>query len=355
MKRAVIAATILLLVIATCITASAANIKVDGDINNKEWEGSESKELDNYLAGNDTHDLRVKCYYPDKSTAYYAFSFYEDVAGDCSQTGFKFVFDGIGEIKVDSDSPSYEETDNENYRIVVCLRVNATDNIDDVKRTVTAGCEVMIDYKNGTGASAGGKVWTVNHDGQFSDYNDFSFKNSHYTEETTEAEDNTSKTAKETTTKRRRVTRETTTGKPISTSRVVTTERATTAKKATTTQKVTTEKATAVKTTKAKTTKAGTTKAKHAIGKAAEADEVSVSVVTSIVYVVPETIISGTVYVTDETEQGNEKSAFDIKNMQKSTVMKIAAGGAALLLFGAIGIAAVKNKKDNGKDDTGTE
>ena len=345
MKRAVIAATALVLVFACCITAFAfPTISTEPD--NQEWKSSKAKEInlldDNNKSGNDITVADVDCVFDNETNeVYYRFSIVtKSQAQDCSDFRVSIQLDGIPEIislgAEDFGVKGETDKSNPDYHIEYILYSGNSSNFF---------CKLKVRYNNGIDRKAGGSIQIWDKNGASSNKLDFDFENPNYTITVTEADD-TSKTKKETTTKRRVRDRETSSKKPISTSRVATTKRETTTKKPTTTEKVTTTKATTVKTTKTKTTKA-----KRTATKAAKADEASVSVVTSIVYVVPETILSGTVYVTDDTEQGSEKSAFGIENMQKSTLMKIAAGAAALVLLGAIGVMAVKSKKDGDKDE----
>ncbi len=344
MKRAVIAATALLLAIVTCVSAFAfPSISTSPD--NNDWMVGETVNLlKSKNSGNDVNVADVACVIDEKTNeVYYRFSIVTSSdAQDCTDFAVEINLDGISETinlgYEDFNLVGETNISNPDYHVKYILYSGTSSNFF---------CKLKVRYNNGIGIKTGGNIQIRDKSGKSSNVLYFSFDVPNHTTETGK-EDDTSKTAKETTTKRRRVTRETTTRKPISTSRVSTTKRETTTRKPTTTEKVTTAKSTTVKTTKVKTTRAKRTASETV--KAADT-----SVVTSIVYVVPETVLSGTVYVTEETEGETEKSAFGIKDMQKSTLMKIIAGSAALVLFGAIGVAAVKSKKDDGPDDKGNK
>lgn len=149
----------------------------------------------------------------------------------------------------------------------------------------------------------------------------------------------------------------TTTQKLTGGSRVPTTRRGVTTSAATTTKKPTEPQTTAakttaakVRTTKAKTARTRTTKAQSSRETASYAAGTGE---TTVVYMLDAEALSALINTTASETQA-DRSAFGIKTIPRSTLLKGVTAAAALILFGIIGAWAVKSRADDdepAKDD----
>lgn len=142
----------------------------------------------------------------------------------------------------------------------------------------------------------------------------------------------------------------TTTQKLTGGSRVPTTRRGVTTSAATTTKKPTEPQTTAakttsakVRTTKAKTTRTRTTKAQSSRETASYAAGTGE---TTVVYMLDAEALSELINTTTAETQA-DRSAFGIKTIPRSTLLKGVTAAAALILFGIIGAWAVKSRSDD--------
>lgn len=142
----------------------------------------------------------------------------------------------------------------------------------------------------------------------------------------------------------------TTTQKLTGGSRVPTTRRGVTTSAATTTKKPTEPQTTAakttsakVRTTKAKTTRTRTTKAQSSRETASYAADTGE---TTVVYMLDAEALSALINTTTAETQA-DRSAFGIKTIPRSTLLKGVTAAAALILFGIIGAWAVKSRSDD--------
>ena len=142
----------------------------------------------------------------------------------------------------------------------------------------------------------------------------------------------------------------TTTQKLTGGSRVPTTRRGVTTSAATTTKKPTEPQTTAakttsakVRTTKAKTTRTRTTKAQSSRETASYAAGTGE---TTVVYMLDAEALSALINTTSAQTQA-DRSAFGIKTIPRSTLLKGVTAAAALILFGIIGAWAVKSRSDD--------
>ena len=156
----------------------------------------------------------------------------------------------------------------------------------------------------------------------------------------------TTKASKTTTEKSTKATTQKLTGG----SRVPTTRRGVTTSAATTTKKPTEPQTTAakttsakVRTTKAKTTRTRTTKAQSSRETASYAAGTGE---TTVVYMLDAEALSALINTTTAETQA-DRSAFGIKTIPRSTLLKGVTAAAALILFGIIGAWAVKSRSDD--------
>ena len=346
MKKAVIALVALFLAI---FTVSSYAVKIDGNYNNDgpDYWADEEKAKEQILIQASSKDVidfaTVKCIVnKEANTVYYVFVAENSIGLVLNLHGFSKELKYITEPG-NNDVPALTDTEDcSDY--YYNLAVKSTN-----PKNPTLICEIEIRYKTIDVLSAlDGKVQFISNKKNQDDMNiytvrySFGFDSSLYTttvtEKTTEAEKTTKKKAGSTT-------KANTTKREISTSRVQTTAKTHTTKAAKTSAAEVSTTAEKVKTTKApKTTahKVKTTKSRKTTAQA----EAETSAPVTVIYAVTES--------SDEMQTQAETtapSAFDLKNLPRSTLMKIAAGAGALILFGAIGIAAVRSGNSDKKDE----
>jgi hypothetical protein len=351
MKKAVIALVALFLAL-NIVTAHANNIVIDGDASgNAEWNSVSNTEL---IRGKGDHitSADMKCFIDsEKDTVYYLFTGKNAFGVIIRLNGLKneTASDGTSLDKIvlkypeisDGASQKTFNAETDNVLVEAALDIPGYDNSPE-KTDRAMFCEVKVKYKvGGVGEKESGSVQFYDKDGNTTAEKRFSFDRpgvSGETEKTTEAEKTTKKKAGSTT-------KATTTKREISTSRVQTTTKAHTTKAAKTSAAEVSTTAEKVKTTKAPKTTAHKVKTTRS-RKTAEKSAAETSAPVTVIYAVTES--SAELQTQAET---TAPSAFDLKNLPRSTLMKIAAGAGALILFGAIGIAAVRSGNSDKKDE----
>jgi hypothetical protein len=351
MKKAITALALLLIIlntIAAFAKSGSPDIRVDGNAKGSEWNGCEDNILFVSSPNTKVTQAHMKCAVDyENGIVYYLFA-------AVNAHGIKLNLFSAGELTLKEDiiSPDGEysalyNSDTEDYSVDAAMNVAGDDGVRDKQFF----CEVRVIYKRDLPYSVGGAAQFYDSEDKSTSYSDFSFL-TYEAGTSPESQAGTGSSSKETTTKRHRATIPTTTKLTISTSRVQTTakprttyNRAAIAASEEAPEKTTKEKTTKEKTAKEKTTKAKTTKAKSS--------KSSGSKTTRAAAPAPETvtvIYTVTVTVPDNPQTGASvgSAAFDIKNLPASSLMKITAGAAALVLFGAIGVAAVRSKDSGG-------
>ncbi len=356
MKKVIALISALLVFLSIPLTAFGNKISIDGVVSdNREWELGEYPQDEYLILENDTNNkskyISVKCFLNNNGrTVYYLIntdiSDYNPldaviyaVPEGCNKINF-----ALTESKTESNVGTTEIDLKEN---TVKYKDKTTDyTIYAVAKFGEYGLvtvEMQVDYNNGYGNNANISVQTTDSDNQSSYVENFSFKTpnnpDYWANRTTPVTEITTK--KTTTTK---TTKDTYSTKK----RTEKTHRVDNVKKRTTTKKITTSKVKKTTTTAKvpKATKSKTTKAVKSTRKA-----YTKVIKEKEIYIVEATASSATTLqtVTEavNTETQTEKSAFSFGNISRSTIYKIITGICALLLFGVIGVWAVKSKDDN--------
>lgn len=359
MKRILISVISVLLITAFTLSsfAVATDVVIDGYTGNVEWVGAESETLFNSREDTSSKianaSLKTK-FNKNNYDLYIGFSF--EVTKDnkedkinCEMIGIILEIEGCEKFTLDFKNAKVNKADGETYN-EVCV----TDTVSNTEYKITGAmvfyengnqvnCEVEYETKRELPESVKFNVCFTDDDGNKSFYKDHTAVNSNLTT-TTVTTQKAEKTTKEKTTKEKTTKETTTQAKTHRVDNKTTTKKATTTKaKAEKTTKATTVKTTAVTTAKEKTTKEKTTKEKttKATTKAAT------------VYYEKEVVVSE-VYVTESTTAESD-SVFGAKNVSKSTIYKIITGVCAAVLFGVIGIWAVRSKGADKKEEQGDE
>ena len=344
MKKAITALVLLLVLmntVAVFAKSGSPDIKVDGYAKGAEWNGYGDNIL--FVSSPNTRVRQAHMKYAvdyENGIVYYLFA-------AVNAYGIKLSLFSAGELalKDETISPDGEYTaayhsDSGDYAVDAAMSV-------DGQKDMQFFCEVRVIYKHGLPYSVAGAAQFYDIDNESTSDNEFSFITSGAVTEADSASASKD-SSKETTTKRHKATALTTTKLTISTSRVQTTARPRTTfdigkiinSTEETQEKTAKEKTTKEKTTKTKTTKAKTTKRSSSKTTRAAAAPETVTVIYTV---------TATVQDASQTVTSASGSAFDIRNLPESSVMKIIAGAAALVLFGAIGTAAVRSGKDGGE------
>ena len=329
-----------------CSAAKDVNIKIDGDVSDWQLLGknetliTEKKKND----GNDLETASVKCVTDDSSNCvYYLFqsswSPKSDEESDLGNIGLELNLDSAEPFKVKiSDIPegksvlTYEQTDKETYSLWLAMKLYG-----DAGNQMY--CEVKVNYKDGIGSEKGGKVQFFDLDGVGSNTFSFSFANSAYT---VSAASSTTSAAKAKTTSGSK--------SASSATRAISTGRAATTERKTVTRRQNSASETSVTTAKTTAKSASTTKKRSSSAKTKTTAAPSSYVDGGNVYYV----YGGETAAASSETQTSDSSAFEISSLPKSALMKIIAGAAAFLLFGAIGIAAVTGRNEEKKKESHT-
>ena len=352
MKKITALILVLLMFILIPITAFGNRINIDGIPKNGEWDlGDNPKNeylIDQYDTNNKSSLISVRCLLKMDNTAYYQINTkIKDYAklSDEEKANIKVYVtpEGHDEIIFSVSNIKYDDT-NESKEISVYAeaRFDASGYIF---------IEMEVTYNEGLGNNVDISVQTTDGDGKSSYVKDFSFKTpnnpDYWAYRTTTAEEDTTKKAA--TTKSKTVKDKYSTKKRTEkTHRIDNVSKRTTTKKATTVKaKKTTTTAKAVKTTKAKTTKVKAAKTtRKTYTKVVKEKEIYIVEATTSA----DTTTLQSIIETVNTETQTEKSAFSLDDISRSTLYKIITGICALLLFGVIGVWAVKSKDDNDDD-----
>ena len=346
MKKAAAVLTAFLLIIFIMVPAFAAKpeIKIDGVVtNNREWaDASNISLLDKEATGDDFTDIDMK-YITDSenNVVYYLFVASKKdsksiSADEIAQMGISFTPEGCEEISLRGDNPSAKGNYGNTHSYEAAMTADS--------QTGTIYCEIKVNYKDGIPADIRGSVKVFDKYGEAS--NKININNDVLTK--TDKVDNTTKekTTKEKTTKEKTTTKKTT-EKETTTRRVHNPKNKTVI---TTTKRVTTTKA-------IKTTKATTTTAVKTTRETTKNNNSSASHPTEVVLDIPmetedyyteKSTATDVVAITEETTSA---SAFGFLNIQKSSLYKIITALCALVLFGVLGVWAVKSRQDDDEDN----
>lgn len=346
MKKAAAVLTAVLLIIFIMVPAFAAKpeIKIDGVVtNNREWVGTSNISLlDKEATGNEFTDIDMK-YVTDyeNNVVYYLFVASKKdtksiTADEIAQMGISFTPEGCEEISLRGNNPSAKGSYSSTHSYEAAMTADS--------QTGTIYCEIKVNYKDGIPANIRGNVKAFDKYGEAS--NKININNDVLTK--TDKVDNTTKekTTKEKTTTKKTTEKETTTRRvhnPKNKTVITTTKRATTTKAVKTTKATTT---TAVKTTR-ETAKTNNTTTSHPTEVILDIPEE-----TDVYYPEEETnsepATDDVVVITEETTSA---SAFGFLNIQKSSLYKIITALCALVLFGVLGVWAVKSRQDDDEDN----
>ena len=346
MKKAAAVLTAFLLIIFIMVPAFAAKpeIKIDGVVtNNREWTGAPNISLlDKEATGDDFTDIDMK-YITDSenNVVYYLFVASKKdsksiTADEAAQMGISFIPEGCEEITLRGDNPSAKGSYSSTHSYEAAMTADS--------QTGTIYCEIKVNYKDGIPADIRGNVKAFDKYGEAS--NKININNDVLTK--TDKVDNTTKekTTKEKTTKKATTAKETTTRRvhnPNYKTVITTTKRATTTKAVKATETTT---AKAVKTTR-ETTKNNNSSASHPTEVVLD-----IPMETDVYYPEEETNSEpATDDVVAITEETTSASAFGFLNIQKSSLYKIITALCALVLFGVLGVWAVKSRQDDDEDN----
>jgi len=352
MRKAIIAVLSVILAFAAAIpvfSAKKPDFNINGYIENNEWIDAEKEEIS--LDYDELNDLKYKKiisrYYVDEtdSVIYYSIAVTSGSANAQESgtdyrrititmpNGSQYTLDDSGE-KNDADYEIVYSCRKNNkpcefYFEMAVIFLNTGWNEKDVS------VKYLLYDDNGTPVPE--KVITV----------PFGHQNNPEEYGTTDSSGSkTTKASKTTTEKSTKPTTQKLTGG----SRVPTTRRGVTTSAATTTKKPTEPQTTAakttsakVRTTKAKTTRTRTTKAQSSRETASYAAGTGE---TTVVYMLDAEALSALINTTTAQTQA-DRSAFGIKTIPRSTLLKGVTAAAALILFGIIGAWAVKSRSDD--------
>ncbi|MCQ2480631.1 MAG: hypothetical protein MJ121_00785 [Clostridia bacterium] len=344
MKKAAAVLTAFLLIIFIMVPAFAAKpeIKIDGiATNNKEWAGAQDISLlSKEATGNEFTDINMQ-YIVDygNNVVYYLFVASEKdsksvTADEIAQMGISFIPEGCEEITLRGNNPTAEGSYGSTHSYKAAMTADS--------QTGTIYCEIKVNYKDGVPADIRGSVKFFDKYGEAS--NKININNDVLTK--------TDTTNKEKTTKEKTTTKKSTTAKETTTRRVHNPKNKTVI---TTTKRVTTTKA-------IKTTKATTTTAVKTTRETAKTNNTTTSHPTEVILDIPE---ETDVYYPEEetnsepatddvvaiTEETTSASAFGFNSIQKSSLYKIITALCALVLFGVLGVWAVKSRQDDDEDN----
>ena len=376
MKKAYCIFLAFILIFSLSFTSFAANsVKIDGKMSNTEWSGSDSLTIytERSNTSNEVSHATVKTKFDkDNFVLYFGFSFQVDNAPreGSENIGIILEIDGSESFKIDfsnaTPTTKVNASNNSNVKTYenVVAKSSAKTSAGSLEgalmweeESCIANCEIKYASKKALPENVSFSVSFVDADGEESSHKMLSAANPNLTTTqvigtTTKAEKTTKeKTTKEKTTKST-TSKETTTvakthrvdAKKNSTTKATTTK-ATTVKTtaAKVTEKVTSAEAKTEKTTKEKTTKEKTTKAKTT-----KTAKTTTKKSTTIYYYEKEVIISEVSAEAGEADSNG--SAFNVKSVKRSTLYKILTGIGAAVLFGVIGIWAVKSKGSDEKE-----
>lgn len=352
MKKVIALISAMLIFMSIPLTAFGNKIEIDGKVSdNKEWALGEYPQ-DEYLLTekdpkNDSNYIDARCIFGKNDIAYFLINTMFDEYS-------KYTEEGKNNLRIiisfaDGNELELYPTDKKSTKsypeyTVTTYPVFLSNGISYV--------EMEVIYNDGYGENTSITVQTVDGYGIYSRKANFSFK----TPNNPDYWANRTTTVTEITTKKTATTKAKTTKDFYATKKSADkTHRVDNVKKRTTTKKSTTVKARKTTTTaKApKTTKIKTTKTK--------AVKTTRKTYTKVIkekeiYIVEATTSADTTTLQAVTETVNtvtqtEKSAFSLGDISRSTLYKIITGICALLLFGVIGVWAVKSKDDNDDDN----
>ena len=358
MKKAVLSAVCVLLMLSVITTVSSGAgdlIKIDGADPQNEWPKVSEENSDARIESGDTATVFVV---PDtgNNTVYYRVtaSFKKD---EERKVGILMKFDGE-RIEYTRSSDNYAEgqktelLNNEYYTVIGAMKCN------DNEKTTDLMFEAKVIDKDGFDENISCGFQTIDTDGNYSSVNKVDFTNPDFTTtSTTQEPTTTEKTTKEKTTKEKttkeKTTKETTTK---------TTTEKTTRKKTTKATTQTTKRRTQSKTrapyskrtkparTKAQTPVRTTVRQTAASSKAGKTRKTTKARTTARKNETREDVPYSYEYeetVTDEATSSvtaDTDSVFQEKGLSKSVKYKAATGIAAAVLFGVIGISAVRSR-----------
>ncbi len=331
MKRVTRGIVALLMMISLTLTASAEkiNIKIDGKNENKEWFDAQTEILfkESEQNGNNVVTAVMKYLFDTSSEnrVYCMISVWTKEITDGGLPKVKFSINGSEMITVyaETEETPHPLINNDDYLIDACLKTETSDSYI---------LEIKFDDKSGLGGAPSWTVQVGDEQGVLSDARGGRFENPLYT---------TPASTTEKTTVRKTTVRAGKTEK--NTQR---TTRPTTTYKSHLTKKASAEKTT-VKAEKAVSSKAAekvTTEKPYSEAKSSEALRISTSAVS--------------------TAAGGD-SLFDESGLSRASVYKIAVCAGAVILFGILGLWAIRTRADadraekeeapSEKDDTDSE
>ncbi len=361
MKRICSLTISILLIFSFSVSAFAyKSVKIDGEIGNAEWINSNSITLftEKTNPSNKINQVSVRSKFEEDNYFLYlgfGFTVSNSPQNGSKNTGIILQLDGCDEeFLLTFENAEQKDTTAENY-----VNVTVKNTVSSSGFTVTGAmkyyigqsvnCEIEIESKKGLPENVCFDVSFIDAEGEKSSFVPVKVENTNVTttrviSPTSAAKEKTTKekTTKEKTTKATTLKESTTQPKThrVDKNKNKTTSKATTQKAAAV--KTTAEKSTASKASTAKAEKIKTTKAKASKTTEKKTSKRSTAKETAYYYE-KEIIVSE---VSNSVAETTSQSVFGFSNVPKSTVYKIITGVCAGVLFGIIGIWAVRSKSE---------
>lgn len=362
MKRICSLTISILLIFSFSVSALAyKSVKIDGEIGNSEWINSNALTLftERTNPSNKINQVSVRSKFEEDNYFLYlgfGFTVSNSPQNGSKNTGIILNLEGCDEeFRLTFENAELKDGEIENYE-----NVTAKNSVSSSGFTVTGAmkyykgqsvsCEIEIESKKGLPENVCFEVSFIDAEGEKSSFVPVKVENTNITttrviSPTTAAKEKTTKekTTKEKTTKATTLKETTTQPKThrVDRNKTSTTVKATTQK--TTAVKTTAEKTTASKVTTTKAEKVKTSKAKASEAAKKKSTKRSAEKTGTAYYYEKEIIVSE---VSNSAAETTAQSVFGFSNVPKSTVYKIITGVCAGVLFGIIGIWAVRSKSE---------
>ncbi len=352
MKKIITALVSVVLILSVSVPGFA--VKIDGNVSNAEWYDVKAVPIHDKKSGNNVTDSYVKYEFGKNGYDLYCLfcATYSVSAGEENSTslaGMTISFDGCEPIVLtaDSESQPISLTDNTSYRVTAYAFI-----LENSEKSHQLIVEMLLNYKAGFSAdSFRMNAAFIDETGEASNTADIKLTNPYHT--TTTQKTTTEKTTKEKTTRETATKTTTTKATTVKESTSAATKNAKTV--STTRHKVTVrERTTRVKSTLPAAVTV-TEKIKKAAARVKESarsyNEKTEKETKPVISAVSASVITETVTESIESEITADASAFGETNISRSTKYKTIVGAAAALLFGIIGVWAVRSRSDDNDED----